>query len=457
MPRIAVAVFCTQILIVFGNAVPSRAQEAPKKHVVVVGALAAKENQPDWEAMHAGDNRSYLAAVGHVQREYERLKQDKLWGDMLLQMLGTEYSYIGRYQKALECFDTPMNRGSKGGQKKAGQLTMADRFEPRDAIAAILDLADKHQVIMINEAHHVPLHRAFTLQLLEGLYAKGFRYFAAETLSHTDHALQTRGYPTAQTGGYTAEPVYADLVRTALKAGYKVIPYECVDSPDQIGADNPIPAMNIRDQGQAKNLKERILDGDPAAKIIIHAGYAHIAKKLQSGKQGELKWMALAFQELTGIEPFCIDQTEMTERAKPESEKADYRFAVERDLVKDRPVVLRHKQTDNYFVSTANGLIYDLSVVHPRTRYESGRPSWLSLGGRRTPHTVQSDLHPPAGSSYLAQAFYQHEMSPEAVPIDQMEYNADEPIPTLWLPTGKMHIRIVDDHAKVLHEYAQGN
>src|SRR4029450_6020500 len=124
-------------------------------------------------------------------------------------------------------------------------------------------------------------------------------------LNFDDKTLQTRGYPTLMTGGYTAEPVYADLVRTALSLGYKVTAYECDDSPSQ-QTDNPIPAMNIREQGQAKNLKERILDGDPAAKIIVHAGYAHIAKKLQSGRQGELKWMALAFQELTGVEPFCI-------------------------------------------------------------------------------------------------------------------------------------------------------
>src|SRR6476646_12211948 len=109
-------------------------------------------------------------------------------------MLGTENSHVGRYQKALECFDR-----RPGRKKKPAQLMSADQFEPCDAVAAILELADKHQVIMINEAHHVPMHRAFTVQLLEGLYQKGFRYFAAETLSADDAALQTRGYPTLMT------------------------------------------------------------------------------------------------------------------------------------------------------------------------------------------------------------------------------------------------------------------
>jgi hypothetical protein len=328
----------------------------------------------------------------------------------------------------------------------------ADRFEPCDAAAAILELADKHQVIMINEAHHVPLHRAFTLQLLEGLHRKGFRYFAAETLNFDDKTLQTRGYPTLMTGGYTAEPVYADLVRTALSIGYTVTAYECEDSPSQ-QTDNPVPAMNVREQGQAKNLKERILDSDPNAKIIVHAGYAHIYKKPPIDKNGELHWMALAFQELTGIEPLSIDQVDMSEASKPESENADYRFAVDKGLVNDRPIVLRDKEKGSYFVRTANGDFCDLTVIHPRSRYENGRPTWLAMGGRRTAHHVKTEVKPLQGASYLAQAFYTKEMGPEAVPIDQMEYSHGEPVPTLWLPPGEMHIRIVDQKANVLHEY----
>jgi hypothetical protein len=35
---------------------------------------------------------------------------------------------------------------------------------------------------MINEEQRTPFHRAETLQLPAKLYAKGFRYFAAETV-----------------------------------------------------------------------------------------------------------------------------------------------------------------------------------------------------------------------------------------------------------------------------------
>jgi len=403
-----------------------------------------KKKVPNWEGMHGVDNCSYLRNIQGIRDEMERLRGDRDWTDALGQLLGTAYSYVGRYQKALEFFDR------KAGPEKPGQLIATERYEPVDAVAAILEVADKHQVIMINEAHHVPMHRAFTLQLLEGLYRKGFRYFAAEALHSADKDLQSRGYPTI--GGYVSEPVFGDLVRTALKLGFNVIPYECEEStmPDKV---DPVPAMNFREQGQARNLKERILDKDPSAKIIVHAGYAHIYKRLDGRRKNEVKWMALAFQELTGIEPFSIDQTEMSEINMPANEKPDYRFATEKGLVKDRPVVLRDKEKGGYFVGAANGLMYDLSVIHPRSRYENGRPTWLEMGGRRTPYTVKTDALPSEGKSYLAQAFYAEEEEPRAVPIDQMACDRDEPLPTLWLPTsGKFRIRIVDDKAAVVEE-----
>jgi hypothetical protein len=404
------------------------------------------KNRTDWERMYQSSNASYLANVTRVQQELDRFKNDVYWSGLLQQALGTEYSWVGRHQKALECFDSQYR-----GKKKPAQLVDADRFEPCDAVAAILELADEHRVVMINEAHHVPLHRAFTLQLLEGLYRKGFRYFAAETLMVGDEALQTRGYPTLKTGGYTAEPVYADLIRTALKLGYKVTPYECEDLP-YAPKDDPFPTVNVREQGQARNLKERILDKDPNAKIIVHAGFAHIYKKPQINKLGELHWMALVFQDLTGIEPLSIDQTEMSETNKPKNDNPDYLFAVDNGLVKDRPVVFRDKEKGGYFVRTANGFC-DLTVIHPRSRYENGRPTWLAMDGRRTSHQVKAEFKPPQGKSYLAQAFYAKEMGPEAVPIDQMEYSYDEPVPTLWLPPGEMHIRVVDEKANVVDEY----
>lgn len=48
---------------------------------------------------------------------------------------------------------------------------------------------------MINEAHHQLMHRTFTTSLLEGLYAKGYRFLGLEALAYDDTLLNQRGYP----------------------------------------------------------------------------------------------------------------------------------------------------------------------------------------------------------------------------------------------------------------------
>jgi hypothetical protein len=420
--------------------------------LAAAGEDRAKPAEPDLFNKYTDDNHLYLTRLGHLRRELDRFDKDRRWRDTLVQVLATDYSYVGRCQKSLELFDD-----RPASAKKDSKPAALERMESRDAGAALLELADTHQVIMINEAHHVPMHRAFTLGLLEGLYRKGFRYFAAETLSKRDDGLQARGYPTFKTGWYTHEPVYADLVRTALRLGYTVVPYEHESATPPSKADDPLAAQNAREDGQAKNLKERILAKDPKAKIVVHAGYGHVSKKPATwdlaGKKGEVRLMAFVFQQLTGIEPLSVDQTLMSEHGKPEREPADYRFAVEKGLVKDRPVVLREADAKGYCVPASVRGTYDVVVFHPRSRFENGRPTWLALGGRRKPHTVKSEARPPAGASYLAQAFLKKEEGNDAVPIDQMEYGTDEPVPTLWLPTGEIRVRIVDEAGKVIHEY----
>ena len=395
-------------------------------------------------------NESYLQRVHLLRQSRDRYTQDKEWRSHYFQLLGTEFSYIGRYQEALKQFTQDNPQPVKGNAKDL------EGYEPRDAVATLLDLADKHQVIMINEAHHVPQHRALTLLLLEGLYRKGFRYFAAETLYAKVEELHKRGYPNRKTGYYTSEPLYADVVRTALRLGYKIVPYECAEAPPQDKANDANGRINHREAGQAQNLKDRIFAKDPTAKVLIHAGYSHIGEKAQVWGQGESKkeqrWMANRFKELTGIDPLTVEQTVMTEMGDAKLERPEYRKAVEQGWVKDKPVIFQESKTGEFYVPPASRGNFDIMVFSPRTRYENGRPHWLALEGLRKPHTIRDAAKPPEGASYLAQAFLANEDIKEAVPVDQIEYRADETPPTLWLPSGACLIRIVDATGRIVHE-----
>jgi hypothetical protein len=258
-----------------------------------------------------------------------------------------------------------------------------------------------------------------------------------------------RGYPTFVTGYYTREPVYGDLVRTALKLGYHVVPYESTvrAAPKK---DDPLYAMNERERNQAQNLRDRILKQNPKAKILVHAGYGHIFEK----KMGEdaIVTMAVRFKEITGIDPLTIDQVSMTQHSAPAYENGVYRYAADKGLLGDEALIFRDRSGAFYVPERFRGG-YDLMVFHPRSRYEKGRPTWLRMNGARKPYPLTGDVRPPAGASCLVQAFHKNEDPAVAIPVDQVEVRSAGPIPALMLPSGDFLIRVVDTSGKTIREY----
>ncbi|HEY3571278.1 MAG TPA: hypothetical protein VGP73_25355 [Thermoanaerobaculia bacterium] len=388
-------------------------QLSGKLHRALSGnALAQMQGLQALEAEYAGDDRA-------LEVIRTRLAQ------LVLPRLG-DYAGAQRYA---DLVDGPPKNGSPSSSSGL------DGYSPTGALQAIADAAGTRQVVMINEAHHVPQHRAFTLQLLAALRRKGFTYFAAETLS-PDPGLAQRGYPTPETGAYIQEPLYGDLVRTALRLGYKVVPYE-VDADFQTGR-----GIEPREREQAKHLVERIFQKDPKAKVLVHAGYAHILKSAASpGSQ----WMAAYFKESTGIDPLTVSQVGMTEHSAPEFEHPLYRWAVERGMVAE-PVVL--KSATGAFWSSSPGI--DIAVFHPRSRYENGRPTWLRMGGLRTPLPLGDGICSQAPRCLVKARPVQE--GTDAVPIDQIVAEAGKPAPALLLPEGEFIVRVEDAQGKLISE-----
>jgi len=336
-----------------------------------------------------------------------------MWGNDYLQTLGTNESFVGNDAEAIADFDAEtLDHAPASKETIAQDEVLLNGYTAVDAQQAVLAAASDHQAIFINEAHHVPMDRAFTLSLLRGLYARGFRYFAAETLTARDTDLKKRGYPTRNTGYYTDEPVFGDLVRTAIRIGYKIIPYEY----EGTRLSNPVAAQNQRERGEAQNLYNRIFKNDPKAKVLVHAGYAHIAKSTftmdftpgamaSQTASGEATMMALWFQRINKIVPFSVDQTSMMEHSTPARESGYYQAAIADNLLQEAPIILRNK-AGHYFVRPDDPSAYDLIVFHPRVQYEFGRPTWLSLNGTRQAYALPGDLGIPANTSALVQAFY---------------------------------------------------
>ncbi|MGZ4044023.1 MAG: hypothetical protein ACXVO9_12530, partial [Bacteroidia bacterium] len=121
-----------------------------------------------------------------------------------------ELSYIGEYEKMLETSDKEMSRfRQRSDSLTLEQKKVFSKFKAVNAKDFILEKAKTEQIIIINEAHQQPYHRVFTTSLLHDLYAAGFRYFSAETLTNFDlsiNKIRKNKYPTINSGYYTREP-----------------------------------------------------------------------------------------------------------------------------------------------------------------------------------------------------------------------------------------------------------
>jgi hypothetical protein len=188
------------------------------------------------------------------------------------QMLATYYSFADNVQKADSVWQTLSHKN--------------DTCNCQPAQNDLLKIISQNQVIMFNEAHHVPSHRLLLYNLLDSLYNQGFRYLALEAFV-SDSLFDKTGFLSADNGYYLREPTFANLVRKAYKLGFQVFGYDVMEAN--------------RDSVQANNIYNNTLKKDSAAKVVVWAGWGHIDKNPNS--------MAGEFEKISGITPLTIDQT----------------------------------------------------------------------------------------------------------------------------------------------------
>ena len=308
----------------------------------------------------------------------------------------------------------------------------------------LLAEADRHRWLMFGEEHMKPQTRTLLVPLLRGLRKKGFRYFAAETFSSDLSQTMRDGYPSANTGTYTKDPVFAEAVREALSLGFTLVPYDDTKIPTERPANDPLFPSNFREHAQAARLKERILDRDPAAKVLVWGGRSHVSEEAGKFPDGnELRPMAYEFRRMTGIDPLTAYLPTMTEAASADSEHPDYKLATGRGWVEVPTVFLDAKRKPYQSATT------DVAIFFPRTRYIRGRPDWLMRELGRIPVAIDPKLAPAQGFM-LAQAWLAGEPT-SAVPVDQILLMPGDPLPALMLPRhGAYHVRVIDPSGREL-------
>lgn len=319
--------------------------------------------------------------------------------DAYVQMRAQAAAPLGLHAEALRWWDA--RRGDPRTDVPPPEALPAGT---RAVDAAEWIAAHAGQVVMVNEAHHDASSRLLTLRLLPLLYDQGFRYLAAETF-RPDSVLGVQpGYPTPEMGPYVRDPVFGAVVREALRLGYTLVPYEIEDDDDDDSVDRQI----LRDSMEAVHLAERTVERDPAARVLVHAGFGHIYETADE------RWhpMAAYFRERTGIDPLTVDQTTLRESSVPAFESAAYRGAL--PLLGDAPAIL----LDSADVPLRLGVDspVDVVVVRPRTVHADGRPTWMALGGSRQPQSV---LLPAECAETLCVVEVRNPDEPGSTPVDR--------------------------------------
>ena len=346
---------------------------------------------------------------------------------MLMDIMSQETVNLGNYRDALIFSDFK----AKTYPDNPSDADLLKDYRPVGAVEAIAKASANRQIVMINEAHHIPQHRVITIELLKALKKQGYRYFAAETLFETDADLNKRGYPLRTSGAYLEEPIYGDVVRTALKLGYKVIPYDVSGGPD------------ARERGAATNLKNRIFQNDPQARVLIHVGYGHNS---EGTRANGTKLLAGYLREFTGIDPLTIDQTLMTERSRPEYEFSLYRMVMTR-YKPEKPVVFQNSKEEFWTFKNSGR---DITLFSSRSVYLNNRPTWLKLNGERREYLLPKDVC-GAQAHCLVRARIAEE-SADAVAIDQIEAKTNQ-ANALLLPKGNFVVESEDAQGKKLKTF----
>ena len=319
-------------------------------------------------------------------------------GDFVRQVLAQEAGALGDPEAALRWADATLSatRWDSVG-------TLPDGTRAVDAVAEIVRRAEDARFVMVNEAHHDASTRLLTLALLEPLYARGYRYFAAETFFPDSVLAELPGYPTVGMGTYTDEPVFGAVVREALRLGYTLVPYE-VEEDDRVEGDS-LSYQQRRDLSEARHLADRTLGRDPDARVLVHAGYGHV-------NEAPTAWfspMADYFRQRTGLDPLTVEQTELGPASEPAFEHPRYRAALGAGLVTDRPVVLLAADGAPLAPVGAEWTV-DLQVLRPRL---DGAPAEALGHGTIRPFELAEGCTP------CVVEVRRLDEGPDAVPVDR--------------------------------------
>ncbi|MES2037769.1 MAG: hypothetical protein V4495_08025 [Pseudomonadota bacterium] len=355
--------------------------------------------------------------------EFESLnpKDSKTLGSKLenaLVRLSFQRTFVGDTQGALEAFNRTLE---DNGNPDISDFEKIKTAETEDAVTAIVREAKSRQIVILNESHHVPMHRAFAMVLARELKKLGFTYLACEAFSPYQPPPSSKKYVAQNAGIYTQEATYANFLTEAIQENWKLINYE--------------PIAGLREYEMAKNIVDRVLKDDPKARIFIYVGYSHAHEFPKAETDNDKSWMAAQLTRITGIDPLTIDQTILYQHSDTTRQIALYNAALKKQT-NDKPYVLK-TSANNYLKIGLQSEKVDMQVVHPKANIDpqTGRATWLRSMAGLTPRIIPLELLPKKGRRLI---YAYHLKDPQdAAPADVVIVEEGKSIPKFMLPKGE--------------------
>lgn len=291
----------------------------------------------------------YFVALDSLRINYKNVLSDSsntINISIANQAMMTYHSFVGNIDSSLYYEQLAHNtyRYEPLNNKTDFNYISADTF--------ILNKCKNSRAVLFNENHNRTHTRYYLLELLAQLKEMGFTTLALEDLRESNQSLVKREYPILSSGFYIKEPVFAELVREAIRLGFKLLPYE------QEGATH-------RGEASGQYLS-RYLNQNSTERLIILGGYGFLYK---TNKHNYDKTVAQVLQNNFGNSIVSLDCISFTEMFDPEKESELYRYSS--DSIKiDKPSVLRIRE-ELIFPYFVDSNMVDASIFFPRTKCQS--------------------------------------------------------------------------------------
>ena len=353
---------------------------------------------------------------------YEKIKLDSAsWRGGVT---SSDLSFIGLYKEALQEWDKP--RSYKKNISRTDSIDFVKTYKPVEARKYILKKAKEKRVLIFNEAHYNPRNRVFVTSLLKDLKKLGYTYFAAETFSTRPAFKENSKFPNLNSGYYAMEPQFGNLIREANKLNYILYPYEHFTNGNQ----------PERETGQAKNLA-KLLDSIPNSKLIVYCGFSHI------GEDSIANWatpMAAKLKELTGIDPYTIEQTVLSERGEKNLNHPYF------NLITSNNYAILTDKNGNPFNKKLDDKQINAFLYSPPTKYIHNRPDWIFENGKTSFFLNKDSVQ--VTYPFLAKVYFQDaDIDNLVIPIDIIEITTEQELATTAIAVfkkSKFIIQLVD-------------